>query len=59
MPRAKRGDRERFLWIDNDAGLYRWWKSTALSRAQFVRRNKATIDGYIDRRIAGKPKESQ
>lgn len=38
---------EREQWIDNDEGLYDWWKSSRLSKRQFIRQNRAQIDEII------------
>lgn len=39
-------DREQ--WIDNDEGLYNWWRSSRQSKRQFIRDNKAEIDAAIE-----------
>lgn len=38
-------DREQ--WVDNDEGLYRWWKSTRQSKRQFVRENREQLNTII------------
>jgi hypothetical protein len=38
-------DREQ--WIDNDEGLYNWWRSSRLSKRQFIRENREEIDRCI------------
>lgn len=38
---------ERAMWIDNDEGLYLWWKRSRLSKATFIRENKTEIDALI------------
>lgn len=40
-------DTDRSQWIDNDEGLYDWWKSTRLSKREFIRQNRAEIDAAI------------
>jgi len=40
-------DDERKMWIENDEGLYDWWKSTHKSLTEFVRENRADIDAAI------------
>lgn len=42
-------DEEREQWVDNDPGLYSWWRSTRprVSKREFVRRNRADIDRAI------------
>lgn len=38
---------EREQWIDNDEGLYDWWRSSRLSKREFIRRNREEIDAAI------------
>ncbi len=38
----------RSQWIDNDEGLWNWWKSTKLPQRKFIRINRAKIDEIID-----------
>jgi hypothetical protein len=38
---------ERSIWVDNDEGLYNWWKSSRLSKRKFIKENKAEIDKAI------------
>ena len=40
-------NQEREQWIDNDEGLYRWWKSSKLSKRAFIKANRAKIDTVI------------
>lgn len=42
-------DRERELWVQNDEGLYRWWKSSRLALRAFLRENREEIDRGIER----------
>ena len=30
-------DTEREQWIDNDEGLYDWWKSSRMSKREFIK----------------------
>ena len=39
-------DREQ--WIDNDEGLYNWWRSSHLSKREFIRQNRQEIDQAIN-----------
>ena len=55
---------EREQWIDNDEGLYNWWKSSkkpvisrwtgniidykAMSKREFIAENRAEIDAIIE-----------
>jgi hypothetical protein len=45
-------DREEF--IDNDEGLYRWWKGTRLPKRRFIRENRRKIDEVINNVQSGK-----
>ena len=45
---------ERNQWIDNDEGLYNWWKSSRLSKREFIRQNRAEIDAAIANVTSGK-----
>lgn len=45
---------ERRLWVMNDEGLYRWWKSTGLSMSEFIKQNKAEINAAIKRALGEK-----
>lgn len=38
---------ERAQWIDNDEGLYSWWRSSRQSKRAFIRDNRAEIDSAI------------
>ena len=40
-------DSDRSQWIDNDEGLYNWWRSVRISKRQFIRLNRAEIDAAI------------
>lgn len=41
-------DGERRQWIDNDEGLYDWWRSSRQSMTKFIRENRAEIDAAIN-----------
>jgi len=43
----------RNQWIDNDEGLYNWWRSSRLSKSAFIRENKKEIDEAIARYLKG------
>lgn len=49
----RRNDDERSQWIDNDEGLYDWWRSSKLSKREFIRQNRAEIDAAIDPVVNG------
>lgn len=38
---------ERSQWVDNDEGLYNWWRSSRQSKRAFVRENRDEIDKAI------------
>lgn len=40
-------------WIDNDEGLYSWWKSTRLSKREFIKQEKPAIVPVIRRILDG------
>lgn len=44
-------DTEREQWIDNDEGLYLWWKGSRQSMRAFVRENRAELDRAINRAL--------
>jgi len=50
-------DRERELWVKNDEGLYRFWRSTRLSMRNFLRQYRDEIDAAIDR-VLNPPKRT-
>ena len=56
MSKRKRNDDDRAQWIDNDEGLYSWWKSSRQSRRVFIRENRDEIDKAIDGALDRPPK---
>ena len=40
-------DTDRAQWIDNDEGLYNWWRGSRQSKRAFIRENRAEIDATI------------
>lgn len=44
----KMNNSDREQWIDNDEGLYNWWRSSRLPKRQFIRDNKVEIDAAIE-----------
>jgi hypothetical protein len=46
-------DAERAQWIDNDEGLYDWWRASRQSKRAFIRANRAEIDQAIEPVIEG------
>jgi hypothetical protein len=45
--RGRMNNQEREMWIDNDEGLYDWWKSSKLSKRQFIKEYRTGIDLVI------------
>ena len=45
---------EREQWIDNDEGLYNWWKSSRLNKRAFIKVNRAQIDEAISNMTSNK-----
>lgn len=41
-------DAERSQWIDNDEGLYNWWRSSRQSKRKFIQENRAEITRAIE-----------
>jgi hypothetical protein len=50
---SKHNDDERAEWIDNDEGLYDWWRESRQSKRAFIRENRAEIDAAIDNVTSG------
>jgi hypothetical protein len=53
MARQTLNDTERAQWIDNDEGLYNWWRSSRQSKRAFIRDNRAELDACINRVLSG------
>lgn len=47
-------DTERAEWVDNDEGLYRWWKSSRLPKREFIRQNRDEITKAVENVTSGK-----
>ncbi len=45
---------DRAQWIDNDEGLYCWWKSSKQSKTKFIQENRELIDRAILNVLDGK-----
>ena len=41
-------DSERRDWVENDEGLYRWWKSYRMPLTKFIRENRKEVDAVIE-----------
>lgn len=40
-------------WVENDEGLYNWWKGSRMSLASFVKANRAELETCIRRVLDG------
>lgn len=40
-------------WVDNDEGLYNWWRSSRQAKRAFVRANRAELAACIERVTSG------
>jgi hypothetical protein len=41
-------DSDRAEWIDNDEGLYDWWRFSRQSKRNFIRANREELTRYIE-----------
>jgi hypothetical protein len=41
-------------WIDNDEGLYNWWKSSGQSKRAFIKENRTELEECIGKVTSGK-----
>lgn len=59
MPKKDRSEtrEEQRLWVQNDEGLYKWWKSSEQSLDDFISTNKVEIAKAI-RRVVNAPPRS-
>jgi hypothetical protein len=44
-------DTERSQWIDNDEGLYNWWKASKLPKSRFIKINRPLLNRLIEDRL--------
>lgn len=56
MPKARRNDKERELWVLNDEGLYNSWQRKRISMRKFLRVYRSSIDAYIDKALNTEPR---
>lgn len=47
-------DAERAQWVDNDEGLYVWWRDSRLTKREFIRQNREELDRVIDNVLNGR-----
>jgi hypothetical protein len=43
------------LWLDNDEGLYNWFRSSRKSKREFIKENKEELKALIQSVINRKP----
>jgi len=48
---ARRNDKERELWVNNDESLYHWFQRSRQGLTRFVREHRKEIDSYVDRSL--------
>jgi hypothetical protein len=36
-------------WVDNDEGLYSWWKSERIPKRQFIKENRKQLEAAINK----------
>lgn len=55
MSRNQRGPTTSDIgqWIDNDEGLYRWWRQSRLSKREFIRLNRSELVRIIATVVSG------
>lgn len=55
MSRNQRGPTTSDIgqWVDNDEGLYRWWRQSRLSKREFIRLNRSELVRIISTIISG------
>lgn len=51
-------NREREQWINNDEGLYNWWKGSRVSMRKFITDNRVELDRAINRSLGRSPARS-
>jgi hypothetical protein len=55
MKQITLNDQDRAQWIDNDEGLYNWWRSSRQSKTQFIKENRKELSDCIMRALNQKP----
>lgn len=51
-------DSEREQWVNNDEGLYSWWKSSRLPMRTFIRENRKTLTASISNVLGREPERT-
>lgn len=49
MAKQTLNNTDRSQWIDNDEGLYNWWRSSRQSKAAFIKENREELDRCINK----------
>ena len=57
MKKIALNNTDRQQWIDNDEGLYNWFKASRTSMTKFIRENKDELDAIILKSLNVKPAE--
>ena len=50
-------DVERKLWVQNDEGLYNWWRDSKLNLAAFVKEHREELTRVITSARDAKPRK--
>lgn len=59
MRKQTLNDNDRRQWVNNDEGLYNWWKCSRQSMTQFIRENRAELDVAINNILNPPPKPTR
>lgn len=46
-------DKDREQWIDNDEGLYCWWRSSGQPKKKFINENRQALTECINKVLNG------
>lgn len=49
--------RELEMWIDNDEGLYNWWRGSRQSKRKFIQENRSELKELIANQLCKPPQE--
>jgi aspartate/tyrosine/aromatic aminotransferase len=44
-------DKERQMWVMNDEGLYRWWKSERKGISDFIKEHRQELTDIINKKL--------
>jgi hypothetical protein len=48
-------DKDLAQWIDNDEGLYNWWRGSRMAKGKFIKENRAELQTLIRAVLERKP----